>query len=550
MVERIPSYDDLQLRIERDGEISYRVFASASEGREARGAFEMPITDGELDDFVLRVGLMHRRGRSELERMEDIESLGSKLFNSLIRDEVRAVYQAARATAEENGRGLRITLQLSGAPELMRLPWEFLYNRPKFLSQSTHTPVVRSLDSASKRRPLRCDFPLKILGMVSSPEGYPELDAHEERRRLDSALDRLKSDGLVDLEWLGRATLAEVGRRISEPDDIHVLHFIGHGAYNEATEDGILVLETSQGRARDVSGTELGTMLQDEESLRLVVLNSCEGARTSRIEPFSGVATSLLEFEIPAVIGMQFEISDEAAIIFSESLYTGLAHGLPVDAALAPARRAIRAQRQTEFGTPVLFLRATDARLFDFPTRPAQAPPKPPENTIVEADGTSRDDGSLVTMKTKLAKEAIGALFRPKVGPQGRSWRVKTFTIIIAVFLVTAAAIAEVAHVIWGGKQLYPGYVLAPIEGTTGADVRREPQLSSPIVGDLPVNTRVYIVCVEVSDWVEGPGPKGQPRISTPLWDKVRTEVKGRDVGFMPDAWVNTHGIERRGPYC
>src|SRR6476659_7487314 len=152
MVERIPSYDDLQLRIERVGEISYRVLASASDGRTARSTFDMPITDDELDEFVRRVGLMRRRGRSELNRMQDIQSLGSKLFNSLIKDEVRAIYQAARAAAQENDRGLRITLRLSDAPELMRLPWELMYSRPKFLSQSIRTPVVRSLDLATKRR--------------------------------------------------------------------------------------------------------------------------------------------------------------------------------------------------------------------------------------------------------------------------------------------------------------------------------------------------------------------------------------------------------------
>lgn len=202
MIERIPSYDDLQLRIERGVGASYRVLASASDGRTARGTFETPITDDELDDFVRRVGLLRRRGRSELERMEEIQSLGSKLFNSLIKDDVRAIYQAARGAAQENGRGLRITLQLSDAAELMRLPWEFLYSRPRFLAQSRFTPVVRSLDLPTRRRPLKVKLPLKILGMVSSPEGYQGLNADEERRRLESALSQLKSDGLVELEWL------------------------------------------------------------------------------------------------------------------------------------------------------------------------------------------------------------------------------------------------------------------------------------------------------------------------------------------------------------
>jgi hypothetical protein len=195
--------------------------------------------------------------------------------------------------------------------------------------------------------------------------GYQQLDADSERRNLETALEPLSREGLVELTWLDRATLRDLGRRISEPDEIHVIHYIGHGAYSEQTEAGVLVLETPEGRAHDVTGEEMGAMLQDERTLRLVVLNSCDGARTSHIDPFSGVATSLIEFDIPAVVGMQFEITDLAAIAFSESLYSGLAQGMPIDAAVGPARRAIMAITTAEFGTPVLFLRDGDARLFD-----------------------------------------------------------------------------------------------------------------------------------------------------------------------------------------
>jgi hypothetical protein len=171
--------------------------------------------------------------------------------------------------------------------------------------------------------------------------------------------------GQVEVHWLEQATLDELRQRIDEPDDIHVIHFIGHGAFNEENEAGILVFERPDGRPDDVSGVQLGEILQDEQSLRLVTLNACEGARTSHIDPFSGVATSLMEFNIPAVVAMQFEITDVAAIAFSRSLYEGLANGMPIDAAVAPARRAILAKTETEFGTPVLFLRDGDAHLFD-----------------------------------------------------------------------------------------------------------------------------------------------------------------------------------------
>jgi Kelch motif/Galactose oxidase, central domain len=63
---------------------------------------------------------------------------------------------------------------------------------------------------------------------------------------------------------------------------------------------------------------------------------------------------------------MQFEITDEAAITFGGRLYEALAQGFPIDAALAQSRKAIfAAGNDIEFGTPVLFLRAADARLFD-----------------------------------------------------------------------------------------------------------------------------------------------------------------------------------------
>ena len=100
--------------------------------------------------------------------------------------------------------------------------------------------------------------------------------------------------------------------------------------------------------------------------IRLVVLNSCEGSRGAVDDPFSGVASSLIERGIPAVIGMQFEITDRAAILFGSEFYTALANGMPVDIAVAEARRGIYADdNDIEWGTPVLFMRVEDGQLFD-----------------------------------------------------------------------------------------------------------------------------------------------------------------------------------------
>src|SRR5262249_12687956 len=124
----------------------------------------------------------------------------------------------------------------------------------------------------------------------------------------------------------------------------------------------------------------------------------CEGARTSRTNPFAGVAGSLVHREIPAVVAMQAEISDEAAIVFASTFYRRLATGLPVDASLAGARLAMLAEHtdDIEGGTPVLFMRVPDGRLFDLSgsSSPRRAPA--PLNTSSGA-AVTRPDGARPT---------------------------------------------------------------------------------------------------------------------------------------------------------
>ncbi len=366
MAEGIPDYDELKVRIDPHEPGKYRVLAFAPDGSTGQTTFTLPISATELENFVLKVGLPKSRFRStQSSRLELPKRFGEALFTALIKGDVHDVYRAARRTAEERDRGLRVTLYLGGVPELMAVPWEFLYEQPIFLSQSIYTPVVRSLDLKDVRPPAKLRLPVHVLGMVSRPHGYDNLDVEEERHKLDTALGASKSQGLVELRWLESANLSALERAIGAPDEVHVLHYIGHGRYDESTGDGSLILEDRHRNPHHVTGEELGPLLYDERSLRLVVLNACEGARTSNVDPFSGVAAGLVKFGVPAVIGMQFEITDEAAITFSDRLYTALAQGYPVDAAVAQARKAIfAAGNQGEFATPVLFLRSSDARLF------------------------------------------------------------------------------------------------------------------------------------------------------------------------------------------
>ena len=386
------AYSEFRLRIDRGLSAgTYRVVATGPSG-EALGRFKLPFSDIELENFVLKVGRT-RRGKRRVEspEMELAKDFGGRLFSSLFDGDVKELFRSSFADARTENRGLRITLSLTGAPELSQVPWEYLYDHPSFMSISTWTPIVRYLDLPKAKRPLQIALPLRIIGVVSAPSDAEPIDVASEKAKLGQALAPLVQSGAVAIDWLETPTLRALQRQLRQAD-YHVLHYIGHGGYDHDADDGVVLFEDDQGRSRRISGVQLGTILQDEVSLRLAVLNACEGGRSSVEDPFSGVATSLIEREIPAVIGMQFEITDRSAIVFASEFYAALADGYPVDSAMAEARKAIYAdENDVEWATPVLFMRVQDGLLFEVPAH-APAREQKPDPTVAVAAAKAEAD--------------------------------------------------------------------------------------------------------------------------------------------------------------
>lgn len=360
-------YDRLIVRIEPfTGPQRYEVFVEGEAG-EGHGHFDPPFEGRDVENFALRMTRSGRGGTRRLEMSETARAkqFGHELFAALFQGEVRDLYHSCLAMARSDDRGLRLTLALTKVPELMDVPWEYLYDDPNFLAVSTWTPVVRYLDVPHPLAPLSVRPPLRVLGMISDASDLAALDVEGERRRLEEALRPLCIDGRVEVHWTQEATLDALLRKLRH-GEFHIFHFVGHGAYDETSDDGVLQFEDPAGRSHEITGERLGTILNDHRSLRLVVLNACEGARSSGSDPFAGVAASLAQRGIPAVVAMQFEISDAAALTFAAHFYDGLALGHPVDTALADARQGIFASgNELEWGTPVLFLHSSDGRVFD-----------------------------------------------------------------------------------------------------------------------------------------------------------------------------------------
>jgi CHAT domain-containing protein/TIR domain-containing protein len=364
---RLIQYQDFDLQVQATA-TGFRSQVLKSPAGEASSISGPIFTDLELENYLLKMGRPRRVAVRRLDSPEvaAAKALGGRLFAAVFSGEVRECLYRSVDFARRRGAGLRLRLRLKEALELANYPWEYLYdqNLNWFLALSNDTPIVRYLDLPTAIAPLKIELPLHILAMISDPINRSDLDSEREWRLLNKAVAGLQRDGKVVLERLESATMEALDRCLRR-HEYHILHFIGHGAFDRRIDDGVLVLEDRNKRERWITGEDLGIHLRDHRTLRLVVLNSCEGARGSAQDPFSGVAQSLVQQRLPAVIAMQFEITDEAAIAFSGGFYAPLAEGYPVEAALAQARKTIHASTHgLEWGTPVLYLRAPDGVLF------------------------------------------------------------------------------------------------------------------------------------------------------------------------------------------
>jgi hypothetical protein len=329
-----------------------------------------------LEIALLRSGGTRRRIPSPEEHT--VQDFGRGLFESLLVGDVRTRYEMSLSEARRQGKGLRLKLRIQPS-ELAVLPWEFLYDaeRDRYPSLSSNTPLVRYLDLPQPVEPLRVSPPLRVLGMVTSPLGLDPLDVEHEKRLVEEAIRGLRERSLLELTWLEGQTWRHLQRAMRR-GPWHIFHFVGHGGFDAATEEGAIALSNDAGHMHLLRATGLAELLDDHYPLRLVFLNSCEGARGSESDAFSSTAATLVRRGVPAVVAMQYEITDRAAIEFSRDFYEALADSLPVDAAVTEARAAVSMDSMLEWGTPVLYMHSPDGRVFDIST-PAPRPHPTPE---------------------------------------------------------------------------------------------------------------------------------------------------------------------------
>lgn len=305
--------------------------------------------------------------------------VGGLLYDAVFQNSIKALYLSSRQKARERGQRLRMVLRVR-SPELAALPWELLHDAKLGGYLCLHHPIIRYVEILEPVAPLTVEPPLRILGMVSLPGSLGALDAEAERESLSTALRPLIEEEMVRLQWVPGQTKQDLYAALFH--GCHILHFIGHGRFDEARRQGMLVFADEHGREDPLHAEALGHLISIAEPVpRLVVLNSCETGTSHAQDLFSSTAAEL-EYTVPAVVAMQFAVTDKAAVLFSRSFYQALAANRPVDEAVRTGRIALRADKDDslECFTPVLYQRSGDARLFDL-TSPRRSTPT---QTVVE----------------------------------------------------------------------------------------------------------------------------------------------------------------------
>jgi hypothetical protein len=109
----------------------------------------------------------------------------------------------------------------------------------------------------------------------------------------------------------------------------------------------------------------VGLLPFGDDKPRLVFLQVCKGAAPGTLESFKSTASELVYADIPAVVAMQYSISNDDARLFAKTFYSCIAAGEKIDEAVKAGRIALGQQwpawQHPRFGTPVVYLQSNKA---------------------------------------------------------------------------------------------------------------------------------------------------------------------------------------------
>lgn len=306
--------------------------------------------------------------------------LGEILFDILFDDGLRPDFVSFyHQVVQQEKQILRVELDIDeqGMPDLAALPWEFLSLPTKSNLGTIWIGTVPDLVFSRRRlqwipaQPIQLEQneKLRIALVVSAPPGLRSV----EYKPVQEALEKLASEQANRVELLPIVESANpeaIDTILSK--EPHIFHFIGHGRLkNESNQEigQIALVDPDFGEAMWVDADYFSELFNQHRP-GVVMLQACEGATLSASQAFVGLASRVVQQNIPVVVAMQYEVSNATASRFARRFYQQLAEEDPIDIAAQYGRRAIALgptqYRKRDFATPVIFMRVPNGYLFNW----------------------------------------------------------------------------------------------------------------------------------------------------------------------------------------
>jgi hypothetical protein len=411
MAEDAATIGVLRLSVGSDGMIRIRERPQGFTAPDQRIRFD-PQNDALAAETIETLIDMARRNR--LTDHEEYKLLGAHLYSVLLDNRIGE--DLTRVMLDAHIKLVRVVLEFEDQQYMLASwPWEYLFCPPRlgiggsgyFLSRQTRLVLIRNLPSEFPPHLTVEAPPVKVLFVASQPNGMAlsYQSVLETLRDLSENDDDGGQDGAQAMELRviepttvdpdsGLPLAAATYRKMIDTAasfEPHMIHIVAHGHRIRGRGE---VAFMAAGREVDwVSEDNIASDLSRMAlpSLRFVFLEACESALPGSDSlrghhaAVSGVAMRLAHAGIPAVVGMQYQIEQGSANLFTREFYKALLDRETVDVAVLRGRRELKwadlerprengdgqqAVTRPGFGLPVLYLQEQGAL---FPPR-AQRP--------------------------------------------------------------------------------------------------------------------------------------------------------------------------------
>lgn len=281
----------------------------------------------------------------------DSEKLGRRLFSALFSGALRPLLEN---TSNHPILNFHFDPRLPFVQQLIAIHWELIHNGQIFIGAGTLGGIVRKTPSSGRPGQRDIGRGFRLLIIIS---GTSDLACWKEAEQITALFgDQRDHRSKVLLN----PDLLEIRNELFQNGPYDILHFIGHGDWDETIGVGCLLFHENKTRINIITDQELIQIIADTQSLKLVFLNICTGTAGNvnrELFKFNGLSFRLVSGGIPAVLGYPCQIDDHLARTFATSFYEKLLETGDLLHAVGEARVRLFAQKahRNGFFLPTLY---------------------------------------------------------------------------------------------------------------------------------------------------------------------------------------------------